>query len=193
MQPQSNQAPPSSLSTRLAGFATLPYVMLSLLAFLPFLAVNNLFWSPLFIERFGYQPLDLALGLDGVSVQEYLTAYGEEGRSWYLRFQIYDFFLPLFGAIMFVLWAAWLITMYWPEQPGKLRFAWLGTLPMFADWAENIGFITQLMMFPEVSVDVGNITFLLSQIKITLLSGFGIGLLIASMALLVVPLSGPEE
>ena len=192
MKSHSNQTDPSSLSIKLAGFATLPYVLLSLVAFLPFLAINNLFWTPLFVEQFGYVPLDLALGLDGPSVTEYLTAYGEEGRRWYLRFQVYDFFLPLFGAVMFVLWAAWLIRVYWPAQPERLRFAWLGTLPMIADWAENIGFITQLLIFPDVSVGLGDTTFLLTQIKITLLSGFGIGLLLASVALLVLPLPGSD-
>ncbi len=172
---------------KLAGFATLPYVLLSLVAFLPFLAVNNLFWAPFFIDRYGYLPLDLVLGLDGPAVSEYLIAYGEEGRRVYLWFQLYDFFLPFFGAIMFVLWAAWLIRVYWPSQPEKLRFAWLGVLPMIADWSENIAFISQILMFPTVSPELGSITFLLTQIKLMLLTVMGVGLLLASMALLVLP------
>ncbi len=192
MNQQSNFPEVSSLSLKLAGFATLPYVMLSLVAFLPFLAVNNLFWTPLFVDNYGYQPLDLALGLDGPSVYEYLTAYGEEGRSWYLWFQIYDFFLPFFGAVMFVLWAAWLIRTYWPQRLDRLRFAWLAALPMVADWSENIVFISQVLLFPEFSEVLGSAAFLLTQIKIVLLSGFGVCLLLASVALLVIPLPDRE-
>jgi len=143
------------------------HALLSAILFIPFLVATLQFWGPWFEQQYGAQALDLALGLDATQVHDYLTRYGESGRQMYLWFFLFDFFLPLFGAIMVGTW--WLVLLKWifPAEP-KYWFlaAIIAAVPMLADWCENLGFLMQLIYFPEQSALLGASTLIATKIKL---------------------------
>lgn len=143
------------------------HALFSALLFMPFLLSTLMFWEPWFKQEYGANALDLALGLNAAQVHDYLTRYGESGRQMYLWFCLFDFFLPLFGAIMVGTW--WLVLLKWifpVEQKYWIIAVIIAAIPMLADWCENLGFLMQLMYFPEPSALLGALTLIATKTKI---------------------------
>ena len=159
------------------------HALLSALFFVPFLVATLVFWGPWFEQQYGAKVLDLALGLDATQVHDHLTRYGEAGRQMYLWFFLFDFFLPLFGAIMVGTW--WLVLLKWifPAEPKYWILAVIiAAIPMLADWCENLGFLIQLVYFPEISTLLGTATMMATKTKLFTLTlaqgGFVVVLLV---------------
>jgi len=167
-------------------FSTARYAFLFFLLFQPFLMLNNIYWSPTFLERYGVEVLDLSLGLEHHELVAILTTYGEVGRNHYLLFQLYDFFLPLFGALFIVTWLGYLLKRFFGDSYSVMRFSTLGFLPMLADWTENLGYLYQTLFFPNVSTTVSAITWYATHIKPGLLIGSMSILLIATIAIFII-------
>jgi len=167
-------------------FSTAGYAFLFFLLFQPFLMLNNLYWSPTFLERYGVEVLDLSLGLEHHELVAILTTYGQAGRNHYLLFQLYDFFLPLFGALFIVTWLGYLLKRFFRDSYSVMRFAALGFLPMIADWSENLGYLYQTLFFPNVSTTVSTLAWYATHVKLGLLVGSMSILLLATIALFII-------
>ena len=166
------------------------HALFSALLFVPFLVATLKFWGPWFEQHYGANVLDLALGLDAQQVHDYLTRYGESGRQMYLWFFLFDFFLPLFGAIMVGTW--WLVLLKWmfPAEPKRWWLALLiAPIPMLADWCENLGFLTQLIVFPESAPVVGALTLMATKIKLFALMAVQGGFVLALIIFLLIKFS----
>lgn len=173
------------LITIITRYSTATYAFIFFIVFQPFLMLNNMYWSPAFIERYGVEVLDLSLGLKHHELVAVLTTYGEAGRNHYLLFQLYDFFLPLFGALFIVTWLGYLLKRFVGEDYAVMRFAALGFLPMLADWSENLGYLYQTVFFPNVSTTVSAFAWYATHIKLGLLIGSMSMLLMATISLFI--------
>lgn len=161
------------MTTRILDYLqtiTWRHAIVAALLFVPFLVATLRFWGPQFAQQFGVPVLDLALGLNGEQAYQIIDKYGEAGRRWYLGFSLFDMFLPAFGALMLVSWWSLLIRFQWPDDRNKLRLAlWVGVAPMLADWLENTGFLTQVLIYPGFWPLAGDMTLLATRIKVALL------------------------
>ena len=115
----------------------------------------------------GIKILDmLPAGYDFEYVKKLMDALGEEGRHYYLFRQIpIDFIFPFFFAF-----SNWLITGWFLQKLGKLDTKWvyLTYLPILSgifDYAENLGIVSILNSYPEISRNTVSMTNLFSVLK----------------------------
>jgi len=136
----------------------------------------------------GMKLLDmLPAGYNLEYVQELFTALGEEGRHFYLSVQLpIDMIYPLLFAISFCLLLAWLLQKI-NKQHGRLFYlCYLPLIAGAADYLENIGIITLLKHFPDITQQAVQITSLFSVLKSTATSLYFVLLLLVLIWLGVV-------
>lgn len=91
-------------------------------------------------------------GYDLAYVQELFTALGEEGRQTYLYLQLpIDMLYPLLFALCYSLLLVWLIKKIGKQHTRLLYASYLPFIAAAADYLENIGIITLLHQFPDIT------------------------------------------
>ncbi|BDS12668.1 hypothetical protein [Aureispira anguillae] len=130
----------------------------------------------------GIKILDMMpMGYDAAYIHTLLETLGEKGRSVYLYQQVpVDLIYPfLFGFCYSAL------IIYWLKQLNLFQssFRWLSYLPMLAgafDYCENVGIITLLSSYPDLSMTVMSITNIATIVKsiTTVISFFALILLL---------------
>jgi hypothetical protein len=128
----------------------------------------------------GMKLLDmLPTGYNQDYVNELLKTLGKNGREIYLTNQIpVDMIYPLLFGLTYSLLLA-----YFLKKLNKLKspFSYLCLLPIIAgisDYLENIGIITMLNSYPDLTKTMVNTTNIFSVIKSTSTSIFFIGLIV---------------
>lgn len=107
-------------------------------------------------------------GYDFEYVKALFTALGEEGRHVYLFVQIpLDMIYPLLFALSYCLVFVWFLEKLNKINSPYFYFCLLPLMGGMADYFENIGIITILKQFPDISNGVVKITNLFSVIKST--------------------------
>lgn len=114
----------------------------------------------------GMKLLDMMpLGYDGTYVEMLFSALGEEGRQFYLYKQLpLDFLYPL----LFILSYSLLLAYFLKKLNKFNSWFYLCLLPVIAgiaDYAENLGIISLLNAYPNISSSTVNITGAFSVLK----------------------------
>ena len=133
----------------------------------------------------GMQLLDmLPTGYDHAYVRALFDTLGDQGRNAYLYRQIpVDMIYPgLFGISYCLLMA------YFLNKLGKLEsnYFYLCLIPIFSgifDYGENIGIITMLNSYPDISMIAAKVTNIFSILKSTSTSIYFMSLIVCLMAI----------
>ncbi len=125
----------------------LALVVLSILIF-------NLVLTPIYQSvSAGFVPFDLQFPLSLEMIVIQLGAMTDATPNAYLGFAILDFAFPLFGAVFFILFWAWLVNKSRsPALVGLYHRGWwiFALFPCFCDWAENVAFLLILFSHPII-------------------------------------------
>jgi hypothetical protein len=115
----------------------------------------------------GMKLLDmLPVGYELEYVQELFTALGEEGRNAYLSIQLpIDMLYPILFAISYCFLLAWLLQKINKQHSWLFYLCYLPLIAGAADYLENIGIITLLNQFPDLTQQSVQITSLFSVVK----------------------------
>ena len=125
-------------------------------------------------------------GYDIDYVNKLFSALGSNGRETYLTNQIpVDMIYPLLFGITYCL-----VMAYFLKKINKLNapFMYLGVLPIIAgiaDYFENIGIITMLNSYPDLTETTVSMTNIFSVIKSVSTSLFFIALIVVLIALVL--------
>lgn len=107
-------------------------------------------------------------GYDYNYVQQLFTALGEKGRHAYLFVQLpFDMVYPTLFTISYCLLLAWLLKKLQKQNSWLMYGCYLPLIGGLADYLENIGIITLLKQFPDITLQAVRITSLFSVIKST--------------------------
>ena len=128
----------------------------------------------------GMKLLDMMpLGYDSIYITTLFDALGEKGRAVYLYEQLpIDMIYPFFFGLSYCLLIA-----YFLKKLNKLNapYSYLCLLPIIAgtaDYGENLGIITMLNNYPDLSQTAMSGTSILSVIKSTATTVFFVSLII---------------
>jgi hypothetical protein len=114
----------------------------------------------------GVGPLDLRPGYSAAQAYAALTAYQDDGRTFYLLIELtVDLIYPVIYSLFFSLTILYFLRRTPGQRPG---LAALGLLPfgaLLCDWAENAGIVTMLLTYPAQQPVVGLLTGLLTTCK----------------------------
>ncbi len=112
-------------------------------------------------------------------VQQLFTALGEKGRHSYLFVQLpFDMFYPALFALSYSLLLAWLLKKLQKQTSWFIYACYLPFIGGAADYLENIGIITLLKQFPDITPQSVEITSLFSVVKSTATSLYFLVLLL---------------
>lgn len=118
-------------------------------------------------------------GYDFKYVNELFSALGESGRETYLTNQIpVDMIYPLLFGISYCLLAAYFLKKLSKLDKPYIYLCFLPIITGVSDYCENIGIITMLNSYPDITAAAATITNMFSIIKSTSTSIFFIALFI---------------
>jgi hypothetical protein len=132
----------------------------------------------------GVGPIDLQTSYTPAQVYAMVAAYGEQGRSFYILFELIgDSLYPLIYGGFFAL----LLTFLWQRAlPANQAVQKINVLPVIlilVDFVENAGIITLLATYPSQLTAVAQITSLFTSLK-WILFGTSIVAILAGFAFL---------
>lgn len=131
-------------------------------------------------------------GYDFNYVQLLFTALGEKGRQSYLYVQLpFDMVYPALFAISYCLLLVWFLKKLQKQNSWLMYGCYLPLIGGLADYLENIGIITLLKQFPDITPQTVQITSLFSVIKSTTTTLYFVFLL-AMLILLAVQFIGKK-
>lgn len=135
----------------------------------------------------GIKLLDMMpAGYDFEYVNTLFKTLGEHGRYAYLYYQIpLDMLYPGLYGISYCLLFCYFLKKVQKEESSFFYFCFLPIISGIADYVENIGIITLLRQYPEVSEETVSITNTFSVLKSTTTAFYFIALLILILVVLV--------
>lgn len=112
------------------------------------------------------QPFDLRFkGYSHEAAQALLEALGNDGRSYYLKRQIpLDVLYPALLALTLINWMRWLNAMTPCSVLLRAGIA-ISVIGMLADYAENIGIATMLLIHPALPQALVSVASAMTQVK----------------------------
>lgn len=160
--------------SRIQALATLRNVLIALAIFVATsIVIFNFGLVPTLIERADGAPLlDNRFGYTAAQVEELFEAYGEAGRSQYRTYLLLlDFAYAVVFAIANALLIAGLTRYLFPRVQA---LGWVALLPLVAmllDFIENVGLLSLLGSYPDLSS--GGVTFAnaMTSVKLVLVNG----------------------
>jgi len=128
----------------------------------------------------GIKILDmLPAGYDFEYVNNLFLALGEEGRSAYLFQQIpLDMVYPFLFGVAYSLLLVFLLKKLDKTETSWFYLAYLPLISGFSDYAENIGIITLLNQFPDISETTVKVSKVCSLVKSSSTTVYFVALLI---------------
>jgi hypothetical protein len=130
----------ASANERTIGAAIFIYAM--------FAAILNVGGADL-ERRAGGPVLDLRQFFTAEEAYAVLTAYGEEGRSLYLKLELVDLVYPIAYSVLFALILSYLLKRALPAESALQRLSLLPFAALGMDYFENAGLITMCATYPE--------------------------------------------
>jgi hypothetical protein len=100
-------------------------------------------------RRAGGPVLDLRQFFTADQAYAVLTAYGEEGRSLYLKLELVDLVYPIVYSVLFALILTYLLKRALPAESALQRLSLLPFAALGMDYLENAGIITMCATYPE--------------------------------------------
>ena len=117
----------------------------------------------------GYTPFDMQNSLTTEQIYPQLATYTDEALGLYRWFQSVDFIFPMVAALMMAVITAFSVRVVLPDTYPKVvgnRLLLLFFLPALFDWAENIGFLWIVSLWPEQSAEAANLAIIAKKAKL---------------------------
>jgi hypothetical protein len=114
----------------------------------------------------GVGPLDSMFRYGAAQAIEAVAAYGNDGREFYLLFELtVDLLFPIIYGLFFSLTILYFLQRSAAQRPALARLALLPFAALVCDFAENAGIATMLLMYPAQQPGIGALTGLATTLK----------------------------